>query len=741
MIKVRIKKVPGLKQARTGYQVQGSLANDVPAFGGADYNAYIGQPQPKVNRTLQPVPREEANLEAEKKETVVTNDGSNMPAFYTVGGKRHYEGGTPLNLPDDSFIFSDTKAMKIKDPSILKKFGLSPKDGGYTPAAISKKYDLNPYRKILQDSNSDKLERKTAEMMLKNYTMKLGELALIQESMKGFPQDIPLISKPYMEANGISEEELIPQKAQPQQQSNEEYADYEEVDQQNEMPSEMPSGEPIAQPMQQEQMMQMGQEQMMAYGGIPYAMYGMEMGGYDFPYYPTEMAYGGYLPTAATGAITPYEKAKTKKGNVTPTGKQNKFSDRGQKLDEYLGQWESYIPGIKDMSEGQAQKAIYEWSLKNNPDAIRNMWKEFGLTAKGMKSSKLKELSQNKTGQFTEEMLKDPELLSKLQEAYVDNYFGVRQLDPLKKKEEPNVIVDPNTGNQKCYCPDENGNEVETPMVDGKCECDEYEMDVEGGYDTGFAPPRKRSGYYIQDTLNSLNAFRNLMGLKKYLPQTQRMQPIEYGVNYLDPTRNIAAQSEQAGQLAAAVLSTGASPASRATLAALQGKLAKGVSDVSSQYDNANVGIANQYQQGLGALRNQYNMANNQMMKQLGNENTIANQQFDNSERALRGDLVLATNTGITNAAQADAINQLSENYQIDPESGGYVDYIPTNKTVDPGTKQKDALEFAYDLQGSGLSPKMQELLFEQQYGRYGGQFANGGAYVMADTVFPFMFY
>ena len=40
--RVRIKRLP---QAKTGYQVRGSLYNDVPAMGGgADYNAYIGEP-------------------------------------------------------------------------------------------------------------------------------------------------------------------------------------------------------------------------------------------------------------------------------------------------------------------------------------------------------------------------------------------------------------------------------------------------------------------------------------------------------------------------------------------------------------------------------------------------------------------------------------------------------------------------------------------------------------------------
>ena len=41
MIKVRIKKIP---KARTGYQVQGALVNDVPAMGGADYTNYSSNP-------------------------------------------------------------------------------------------------------------------------------------------------------------------------------------------------------------------------------------------------------------------------------------------------------------------------------------------------------------------------------------------------------------------------------------------------------------------------------------------------------------------------------------------------------------------------------------------------------------------------------------------------------------------------------------------------------------------------
>ena len=118
--RVRIKSIP---KARTGYQVRGSLANDVPAMGGADYNAYIGKEKSEVRKNLTSVPRDQANLEAEGGETVVGNlDGSMMPSFKKIVGPRHTNGGVPLNLPDNSFIFSDTKSMMIKDPHILKMF-------------------------------------------------------------------------------------------------------------------------------------------------------------------------------------------------------------------------------------------------------------------------------------------------------------------------------------------------------------------------------------------------------------------------------------------------------------------------------------------------------------------------------------------------------------------------------------------------------------------------------------------
>lgn len=167
----------------------------------------------KTSKSLQPVPRDKANIEAEKGETAYGDlDGDGQKEHMNIGGKRHSEGGTPLNVNPGSFIFSDTAKMKIKDAEVLKFFGLTPKKGGYTPAEIAKRYDINKYKGVLQDPYSDNISKQTAKRMIDAYEQKLGYLALIQESMKGFPQGIPEVAENIMGGK-------MP--AQPQQQEEE----------------------------------------------------------------------------------------------------------------------------------------------------------------------------------------------------------------------------------------------------------------------------------------------------------------------------------------------------------------------------------------------------------------------------------------------------------------------------------------------------------------------------------------
>lgn len=301
--KVKIKKLPKAQQGRTvktGQQLNGALAIQPTAMGGADIDQYMGKKPIELQKSLKRVPREEANLEAEGGETAYGDiNGDGFTEHYNIEGPRHSSGGVPLNLPDDTFIFSDTRSMLIKDPAMLSRFGKGPADGkkskGYTPAQLAKQYDINKYRKILQDPDSDVIAKKTAELMIRNYNMKLGALALAQEAKKGFPQGIPMVAKPYMEANGISEEDILPT-YQPRTQQPTPGVEG--------GPGEIPdNGTAPENPTEEENiydnsgMEQMPDEDAMmmeqAMGQQPMAQYGYEI--------PSYMAYGGYLPEAQEG--------------------------------------------------------------------------------------------------------------------------------------------------------------------------------------------------------------------------------------------------------------------------------------------------------------------------------------------------------------------------------------------------------------------------------------------------------
>jgi len=217
MARVKIVKIPKAQNGiDLGAGASGTNGSRQFALNNLAMSGRMSQEPIEARQTLQAVPRDQANLEAEKGETAVVNMGG-MPAHFKIGGKRHSQGGTPLDLPDNSFIFSDTSKMKIKDPIIQAQFGMAFKKGGYTPADIAKKYDINKYRKTLADPDSEDIDRNTAEMMISNYNLKLAKLGLVQESIKGFPQGIPVIAMPYIMTGQIDPSEFLPDQAEEQQ--------------------------------------------------------------------------------------------------------------------------------------------------------------------------------------------------------------------------------------------------------------------------------------------------------------------------------------------------------------------------------------------------------------------------------------------------------------------------------------------------------------------------------------------
>jgi hypothetical protein len=224
-MKIRIVGVPGEKTQMAG-------GGQPPYSGQTDYGLYIGQrnlykampkdPYMHTNESMSEEQESKDNphvLEAEGGETIKRPDGSHM----TIRGKRHTEGGVKLTkeqAPEGSFIFSDTRKMKIKDPETLKHFGKSGSKA-LTPAELAKQYDTNKYRGILADPNTDNLQKNTAKRMLDAYDQKLAELALVQESKKGFPQGIPDIAKPLMERMNAGKQQASQEEQNPEEEMQE----------------------------------------------------------------------------------------------------------------------------------------------------------------------------------------------------------------------------------------------------------------------------------------------------------------------------------------------------------------------------------------------------------------------------------------------------------------------------------------------------------------------------------------
>jgi hypothetical protein len=184
----------------TGDQIDYGLTK----YGSNSSYGSIGTQDPgyqNIRYSLSSVPREEATIEAEGGETVLTdlnNDGNF--GLYDIKGPRHSSGGVPMFLPEQSYVFSDTPKMRMNRDE-LAEFGIESRKK-MTPAAVSRKYQLNKYYGLLNDEYADKIQANSAENMLKKNMLSLSKLAFGQEAKKNFSEGVPLSAHPYLASVG-----------------------------------------------------------------------------------------------------------------------------------------------------------------------------------------------------------------------------------------------------------------------------------------------------------------------------------------------------------------------------------------------------------------------------------------------------------------------------------------------------------------------------------------------------------
>jgi len=764
--KVRITKLPG--KARGG-KINGNriVPNQSLSFGGADMKS--GPKDISVANTISAVPRNQANLEAEGGETVYGDiNGDGMAEHLVIKGPRHSSGGVPLNLPDDTFIFSDTRSMRLKDPNMLAQFGKSVKKGkSYTPAELAKQYDLSKYRKMLQDPESGDLERKTAEIMIRNYTMKLGALALAQESKKGFPQGIPEVARPYMEANDIKDEDLIPELVQQQQQQSSEEEGAEQGEEQNpqeemmEAPEQMPNGEQVAMPQEMQQ---------------PMAQYGYQMTsdtmpfnpGYMYPEYetyeqtPTQYARGGSLPKAQDGAATPpygMDEAYTPKGVIRLNQYRVKYG-----LEPIGGKGKPLTKADIKKAAGEMQQVIIE----KNPDLVLH----YIQNKSHAPSNTVKQKLGVKTNADIAKKLKEGKIkASDITSAYKDDQWWYRAIDTQSKalskadyeakmKQEDAILQ----GDKKYFSEDPNNPEMYTEytMAEDEPIVTEEEKDAEvidrgddaEELDIEDAPRNVDAQWMTPDKINFYGAMKDKSRIQKFMPWAPRTELEVPTPTYLDPTRELGQQSEYANLMAQQLGQFTGPQAFASNMSGIQGTGAEQAANTLSRINNANVSASNQFAQNAANIRNQEQGINQQAAQRLYDQNTMANQQFTNAKIAADQNVRQAFGTGWKNASNLALTNALYPQYDIDPRSGnvwfqGGKDNVPTySKNIAEraaelrdqyGWDDKIAYQMAKDEYGQGDVAAVDMDQIMNNTAKKGGQMEMG--YVMGSNVFPFMFY
>lgn len=129
--------------------------------------------------------RDNANAELEGANSSSKNgEGIQTPQGLVgnISGATHDMGGESMNLPEDSKVFSEKLKFQFKPKSKPKSF-----------AAEVKQYSTEKDMEVLNDPNTDKITKLTANLNIKQKTAKSDELFALQEQKKAeghFGEDI-----------------------------------------------------------------------------------------------------------------------------------------------------------------------------------------------------------------------------------------------------------------------------------------------------------------------------------------------------------------------------------------------------------------------------------------------------------------------------------------------------------------------------------------------------------------------
>jgi lysozyme family protein len=402
--------------------------------------------------------------------------------------------------------------------------------------------------------------------------------------------------------------------------------------------------------------------------------------------------------------INPYTGGRTEAGRITPTGIENRFE---RSLPDYVDSWKKFIPGIANMSNKQAQSAIYDYLVENEPDAVRNMWGTYGLTAKGKQNKSLS--SKYDKGTIDPKNLSEEDLKG-LKDAYVDGLFGVRQMDPV------------NYGFLETPVNLPLSEEEETEISDST-QATEATQATQATEATQAKTVEDRLRPWLQDVNNLNTARRNMLSERRYFPYAPKIPNTLADAVYLDDTRQ---QQQIAGRSRGVIEALGAfsGPSRQASMASvISGQAGDQAANVAATMGNANAQIANQLEQFNSQMQLRGNMLNAELAKNLFDETTTTLDTYDEKMRRYRSLNTLLENNLLTNAYRTKAMNKMNPLFQIDPSVGGDFEFMPgvSAAMFDPNNfvGQSQRFDAAYNsaaerIKTGGYSPQQQTELLKK---------------------------
>lgn len=650
----------------------------------------------KVQNTLGPDKREESNIEAEKGETVLTDlnfDGTFE--LYNIGGKRHSEGGTPLDLPDQSFIYSDTRAMKLSKDEMAEMNVHENKKR--TPAWVSKKFPLNKYSEVLNNPQSDHISNDTAEYMLDKNKKKLSHLAFIQEAKKGFEEGVPNAAFPYLKEKGINPEkytktiDVINNKENAAMQSLEmEPTDQEKFSilqnfisgpETNQAPPQqemMPPGPPVGAP-PQAMIPQQGPppQQMMP---PPQAM--------AQPSAAPMMRYGGdlsrFIPKADEGTetqdpvITDFGTNWTEDRNedlrnafyshyAQQIGLEELDDDQKKEIDDLLVKDNRIKSLMHDtFEEDYFQTGDWDGSNDKYNAAIQKLqedtdWEGTGLDEDQIRKVQNAHIALNTMGRMPiyEEDFGNIGLNMNLSgPEQGDNVGASNTLSGIDGFAGDNFI---NTYMTSEYTPEVN----DTP---------EYSLPVGKKYENEIPD------YWKQDDINVSAAILDKFGIKKRYPTLTKYEPTLVDPMYVDPKRQYAQIAELAAQAGDTARAFAGPKRAAAVVSKAQGEAMAQMANVQAETDNKNIQLYGDSQKTNAQILNSFEEANKKAMSDFADKVNLTEENYDNAMRTANDAIRRQIVNRETNRAKTYNLNALYPHFDIDPGQAGMVNITDYDK-------------------------------------------------------------